>query len=104
MRAATAKKLRKIARSVGLPAKTQYAFAGKLRRYAGYRDESGVWQEGPPMPRPLIITQCFRRAYREAKKIYLGKPISALAAEGQKEETFAGKVVESVKEYANAPA
>ena len=103
MRAATAKKLRKIARSLGLPAKTQYAYAGPLRRYAGYRDEAGIWQEGPPIPRPRVVAQCFRKAYREAKRIYLGRPMSALAPEAQKEQTYAAKVVESVQEYANAP-
>jgi hypothetical protein len=100
MRGTTARKLRKIARSLELPAKTGYAPGGKLRRRPGYRDESGIWQDGPPIPRPTVLTECFRRAYREAKKIYKGKPPSTLAPEGERARSFADTVIDSAREYA----
>jgi hypothetical protein len=72
MRGTTAKNLRRIAREVGAAPKTQYGFA-KLRGYwermrAGKRDRS----------RTVIMGNCFRKAYKEAKKLYLGKPSTAL--------------------------
>lgn len=99
MRATTSKKLRKIAQSLELPAKTRYVYAGKLRRRSGWRNEAGEWQEGAPIARPIVMVECFRRAYQEAKKIYLGKPPSVLAPEAETNKTFATKVVDSMKEY-----
>jgi hypothetical protein len=101
MNGRAAKKLRRIARSLGLDPETRYTPGGPLRRRAGYRDEAGVWQEGAPMPRPAILTSCERRAYREAKKIYLNKPISMLMPEEVKEKAYQAQVVDSMRQYAS---
>jgi hypothetical protein len=53
------------------------------------------------MPRPAILTSCERRAYREAKKIYLNKPISMLMPEEVKEKAYQAQVVDSMRQYAS---
>lgn len=94
MRNTTARRLRLIARGLGLPAKTAYA-PGR------YRDETGEWHA---LPSTQVMTECERRAYKEAKKIFLGKPISALLPEGEeRRDSFAKQVVDSTREYFNAP-
>lgn len=100
MRNVVAKKLRKIAASLALNPETGYLPAGKLRRKRPYLDEDVVLQRGPPIPRPFVLRECFRRAYREAKKIYKGKPLSSLVPEAEEQKAFASKVVDSVRQYA----
>ena len=100
MRGATARKLRRLARSLGLDAETRYTPGGPLVRRPGYRDEDGTWQEGAPKPRPAILVACARRAYREAKKIFKGEPMSVLMPEIDKEKSFQAQVVDSMRQYA----
>jgi|GEM_PF-2534035 len=73
MNAKLAKKLRKIARGVGLDAKTRYGPSKPVRAMYGPRrcDQNGT------LP-PMVMLPCFRRAYKEAKKLYKGLPETAL--------------------------
>ena len=97
MNGKTAKRLRKIARELQLNPETGYAPGGKLRRRPGYRDELGLWQEGAPIVRPAVLKECFRRAYREAKKIFKGLPPSILLPEGTEVAPFHVRMVDSIK-------
>lgn len=99
MRGATAKRLRKIARELGLPAEAKYLPGGKLRRRSDYRDENGEIQQGAPFPRPFVLNECFRRAYREAKKIYKGLPMSILLPEAEKETAYKVQVADSMRKF-----
>jgi hypothetical protein len=103
MNAKTAKRLRKIAAELGLNPKTGYAPGGKLRRRPGYTDELGLWQEGAPIVRPAVLTECTRRAYKEAKKIYMGKPSSILLPEGSEVAPFHVRMVDSIKKQGQGP-
>jgi hypothetical protein len=70
MNGRTAKALRKIARALELAPKSSYVPGGKLRRTAA----------GAPIRRPaMIVDECFRRAYLEAKRLYKGKPRCTIA-------------------------
>ena len=104
MRGVTAKRLRKIARSLGLEAKTSYTFIGPLRRYASFtHPKTGKVVEGPPVPRPMVMKDCFRSACKAAKKIYFGKPASRVRAGGAgSERSYADRVVDSMREYKDA--
>ena len=99
MRGHTARKLRKIVKELGLPDKTTYAIVKGLHS-PGYRDDSGVWHQGPE--RTQMMTGCFRRAYKEAKKVYRGKSICAYVTHGTEpaQSSFAQQVVDSVRSYA----
>lgn len=68
MREATARTLRRIARELELEPKTKYGWGGKLRKRLN----------GSPIRRPLVMLECFRKAYKEAKRIYKGLPPSSL--------------------------
>lgn len=104
MRGKTAKRLRKIARGLGLDPKTSYAPGGELRRRPPVlRPDTGELQAGPPIPRPMTMRECLRRAYKEAKKIYKGLPATALSPEKEKAKPFHAKVVDSMREYKDAP-
>lgn len=96
MRGTVARRLRKIAAELRLNPQTSYAPGGKLRRRPSYR--------GAPIPRPGVLTECFRRAYREAKKIYKGLPPSTCVPEvtDARESPFHVRVVKSMNEYYNA--
>lgn len=83
MRGTTARRLRQIARGLGLDAKTEYAPGGKLRRRPD-RIIHGKVIAGAPIPRPFVMVECFRRAYKEAKKIFKGLPATALVPEHEK--------------------
>jgi len=100
MRAKVAKKLRAIARGLGLPAEGKLVPGGKLRRRPSYFKD-GELHEGAPIPRPFVLNVCFRRAYREAKKIYKGLPLSILLPEAEKEKSHKARVADSMKQYHN---
>lgn len=65
-----AKRLRKIAAELGRPAETGYAFAGSLRRQPPVTLPDGRVIPGAPIRRWLELTDCQRRAEKEAKKLY----------------------------------
>lgn len=90
MRGTIAKRLRKIARSIQRPPETVYGMTyhpmgrgdfeqdGELRRRPSRRrpnPDTGVMElvKGRPIPRMLVLADCERRAYKEAKKIYAGR-------------------------------
>ncbi len=109
MNGRVSRQLRKIAQSLQLAAATDYRPAGKLRRYPArlQKDAEGHMRmvPGPPVPRPLAMTECFRRGYKEAKKLYKGLPPTTCVPEAQEKETetpFRAKVAESVRKYQNA--
>jgi hypothetical protein len=103
IRGKTAKRLRRIARALKLSTRTAYAPGGRLRRRPSYRDAEGVLQPGAPIPRPGVLVECFRRAYKEAKKLYKGLPPSALMPEGETADSpFHVRVVDSMKKYYEA--
>jgi hypothetical protein len=101
MRGTTAKHLRRIARGLNLSPQTAYAPGGKLRRRPSYRDADGALQQGAPIRRPWAMVECFRRAYKEAKKIYKGLPASTCVPEvaDRQAAPFHVKVVDSMKAY-----
>jgi hypothetical protein len=101
MRGQTAKRLRAIARGLSLEPKTSYVPGGKLRRRPSYRDAEGALQQGAPIRRPWAMVECFRRAYKEAKKIYKGLPLSTCVPEvaDQQAAPFHVRVVDSMKAY-----
>jgi hypothetical protein len=100
MRGKTAKRLRQIARALSLNPTTNYVPGGKLRRRASYRDAEGKLQQGAPIPRPAVMMECFRRAYKEAKKLYKGLPATSCVPEGEEiESPFHVRVVDSMKKY-----
>ena len=103
MRATVAKRLRQIARELKLNPETGYAPGGKLRRRPDYIDQLGIPQKGAPIIRPAVLKECFRRAYREAKKIYLGKPASTLLPEGSDIAAFDVRMVDSIKRQGGGP-
>jgi hypothetical protein len=100
VRGKTAKRLRKIARELKLNPATSYVPGGRLRRHGDYRDAEGVLQRGAPIRRPAALVECFRRAYKEAKKLYKGLPPSTCVPEGTNAESpFHIRVVDSMKAY-----
>jgi hypothetical protein len=105
MRGSVARRLRKIASGLGLESKTDYAAGGVLRRRAdhwGYDDEGKrKLLQGAPIPRPQVMTECLRRAYKEAKKIYRGLPPTALipAEVEEKAADYRVRVAKSTKAY-----
>jgi hypothetical protein len=101
MNGRTSKSLRRIAKSLSLPEETGYLPGGELRRKPAYRDVAGVLQPGAPIRRPFVLRACWRRAYKEAKKIFLGKPISICVPEGEVKQSFQATVTASIKEYAS---
>lgn len=109
MNGRVSRQLRKIARVLELAPATDYRPAGKLRRYAPrlQKDAEGHMRmlPGPPVPRPLAMTECFRRAYKEAKKLYKGLPPTICVPEAKEKEAdvpFRAKVAESIRKYQNA--
>lgn len=90
MRGVTAKRLRAIARNLGLSTKRHYVPGAPCPCMGLHR---------PLTARPLVMVECFRRAYKEAKKVYLGRPITVLCPEGAREQPFHRTVVDSMKEY-----
>ena len=60
--------------------------------------------EGAPIPRPFVVAACLRRAYREAKKVFKGRPLSILEPQASNEKPFHAKVVDSMREFKNAPS
>lgn len=109
MRGVTAKRLRKIAKSIGLPESGKYVPGGPLRRSPGFRHpETGEWMEGAPIRRPAVLTECFRRAYKEAKRIYKGLPPTRLVSEDKVAQPeapreFRHRVAESIVKYHEQP-
>jgi len=105
MNGRVSRQLRKIARELELKPETGYAPAGKLRRRWTYLDSKGVPQQGPPIPRPIVLTECFRRAYKEAKKLYKGLPPSMCLPTEEKtaeaEVPFRARVAASIRQYHN---
>lgn len=108
MRGKVAKRLRQIARGLNLPAKTGYSSGGVLRRRPD-RWESNEHGEqvrvpGPPIPRPGVLTECFRRGYKEAKKLYKGLPPTMCVPQAdEKQETpYHVRIVDSLKKYYEA--
>lgn len=103
MNGKTARRLRKIAAGIELPPSTSYTPGGPLRRRASRTEIdplTGVREvvPGAPIPRPMVLEECWRRAYREAKKIYKGLPPSALLPQGEnKEAPFRVRMVDSIK-------
>ena len=76
MRGSVAKRLRRIAASLGLEAETKYAPGGPLRRRG---------DKGAPIPRPFVLRACERLAYKQAKALYKGKSLEYLAARARAE-------------------
>jgi hypothetical protein len=107
MNGRVAKKLRRIARQLNLNPVASYVPGGRLRRRPDRWDsnEKGerVLIQGAPIQRPGVLVECFRRAYREAKKIYKGQPPSVCVPEsgGQEEAPFHARVVTSMQKYYN---
>ena len=98
MRGSVAKRLRRIAASLGLEAETKYAPGGPLRRRG---------DKGAPIPRPFVLRACERLAYKQAKALYKGKSLSILqpgpeqkAPEQPKE--FREAIVDSARTYAQS--
>jgi hypothetical protein len=98
---ATAKRLRKLVRQLGLPEQTAYTAGGKLRRQTSFKHpKTGELLGGAPIPRPGVMGLCFRRAYKEAKKIYTGKPLSTLAPDTEDKATsFRARLADSMRAY-----
>jgi len=104
MRGQTARRLRRIARELKLAPKTEYAFGGPLMRKPSFRDpRTGEMVPGAPIPRPIVMRECFRKAYQEAKKLYLGRPWSKLAPVDEKDAPYHARVVNSMRAYMNEP-
>jgi hypothetical protein len=105
MRGQTARLLRKIAKGGDLPLETGYAPGGSLRRRPAHKSPlDGAYHPGPPIPRPTVMTLCFRRAYKEAKKIFKGLPVSICVSEKEVAETaksapFRVRVADSIRKF-----
>ena len=109
MNGRTARKLRQIAKGLDLAPETGYAPAGKMRRYPHrlQKDAEGHMRlvPGPPIPRPIAMTECFRRVYKEAKKLYKGLPPSMCVPEAKEKEAevpFRARVADSIRKFQNA--
>jgi hypothetical protein len=104
----TAKRLRKIARELKLNPQTGYVPGGPLRRRPDRWefDELGVEKrrvQGAPIQRPGVLTACFRRALKEAKKVYKGQPPSICVPEADDAKTpFHVSVVDSMRKQVDA--
>ena len=101
MNGRVSRKLRQIASGLKLPQETGYGPAGKLRRGPSYLDDKGILQPGAPLRRPTAMTECFRRAYKEAKKLYKGLPISICVPETKAPEKteFRVRVADSIRKF-----
>jgi hypothetical protein len=102
MNGKVARTLRQIAQRLALAPQTEYAPGGVLRRRPGRVDDKGVLQPGPPIPRPIVMRECTRRAYKEAKKIFRGLPPTACVPQEEekiKEKGFDVKIVDSMRKY-----
>lgn len=77
--AKTAKRLRKIARGLELADKTTYRPSKPISAgyFWGARHEGRVCERNGTLP-PFVMVECTRRAYKEAKKLYNGKPLTRL--------------------------
>ena len=96
MRGKTAKALRRIARDLKLPAKTELAPMGPLVRDAADR----------PKRRPFALKACTRRAYQEAKAIYKGQKQAIVGQAGdltQETRAFKHRMVDSMRAQPKGP-
>ena len=92
MNGRVSRQLRRIAKSLDLPPETGYALGGRLRR----RNLTGA-----PIQRPVVLTECFRRGYKEAKKIFKGLSVSICVPEAKEatEAPFRVRVADSLRKY-----
>ena len=79
MNGRTAKKLRRLARALKLDPETKYAPVGEIRHLPERRYVDKFTGEEKVLPggvlrRPFAMIACERRAYQEAKLIYLEGP------------------------------
>lgn len=104
-----AKALRKLARELKLPPKTQYAPVGPLRHRESREivDAQGQVRvlQGGLVRRPFALQACARRAYQEAKAIYKGESqgITGQAGELQELVPFKTRMVNSIKAQPDGP-
>lgn len=75
--AKTAKRLRKIARGLDLASKTEYRPSKPIPPGYFGAQEGRICERNGTLP-PFVMVECERRAYKEAKKLYNGKPLTRL--------------------------
>lgn len=113
MNGKTAKRLRRIARELELPAENSYAPFGELRRlpertYVDRRDGKTKTIPGGVLRRPFALKACERKAYQEAKNLYINRvefepatPNTRIVSGGvalePPERLFKDRVVDSIK-------
>lgn len=74
-----ARRLRKIARGLELEPVTSYKPSKPISPgyFWGLQHNGRVCEANGTLP-PYVMVECTRRAYKEAKKVYLGKPLTRL--------------------------
>lgn len=111
-----AKKLRKIARGLKLPAPNSYAPVGREEYVEARNDNKRSYTAGIKR-RPVALQACERRAYKEAKSLYKGidttsvdpeyrvilSPSQAESLAGP-DRSFADKMVDSIKQQPEGPS
>jgi hypothetical protein len=105
------KRLRKIARTLGLNPANSYAPMGALRRlpertYVDRRSGETKVLPGGVLRRPFALKACERKAYQEAKALYKGADFEAgpVALHPTEESrSFADRAVDSMKQQPEGP-
>jgi hypothetical protein len=72
-----AKKLRRIARGLELDTATKYVPSKPVNPGYFSAPNGRRCEQLGSLP-PFVMVKCERRAYKEAKKVYLGKPLTML--------------------------
>jgi hypothetical protein len=98
-----AKALRRLARTLKLPAENKYQPTGVLRRVEDRVGPDGKLYKGGLVRRPFALAVCERRAYQEAKAMYKGATVDAGPAPvgpvilHPTERSFADRAVDSMR-------
>jgi hypothetical protein len=109
------KRLRKIARTLGLNPANSYAPMGVLRRlpertYVDRRSGETKVLPGGVLRRPFALKACERKAYQEAKALYKGADPGDAPLAGpvilhptEESRSFADRAVDSMKQQPEGP-
>jgi hypothetical protein len=105
------KRLRKIARTLGLNPANSYAPMGALRRlpertYVDRRSSETKVLPGGVLRRPFALKACERKAYQEAKALYKGADFEAgpaILPLTEDSRSFADRAVDSMKQQPEGP-
>jgi hypothetical protein len=101
------KALRRIVRALKLDPENKYQPVGPLRRREAIKDHGRTYTAGIVL-RPFALGPCERRAYQEAKALYLGSgvdvgQIESVPMQQEPARQFKDAVIDSIKTQPASP-